>query len=75
MRCVPTLTACLAAAQGVNIAPALISVSPVRSQVGAAGLLAGPVGISVGVAAAAPDGGSSGEATSTSANTQPSGGK
>lgn len=75
MRCVPALTTHLVAAQGVNIAPALISVSPVRSQVGAAGLLAAPVGISVGVAAAAPDGSSSGEATSTSPQTQPSGGK
>ena len=75
MRCVLALTTCMAAAQGVNIAPALISVSPVRSSVGAAGLLAAPVGISVGVAAAAPDGSSSAEATTTSPNTQPSGGK
>ena len=33
--------------QGGNIAPALISVTPIRSQVGAAGLEASPVAVSV----------------------------
>ena len=33
--------------QGANIAPALISVTPIRSQVGAAALEASPVAVSV----------------------------
>ena len=33
--------------QGANIAPALISVTPIRSQIGAAGLEASPVAVSV----------------------------
>ncbi len=62
--------------QGVNIAPALISISPVHDQIGAAGLNASPVGISVGVAAAAPDEAQgAGGTTSTTPQTMPSGGK
>ena len=44
-------------------------------QVGAAGFLDAPTFNSVGVAAAAPDGSSSGGATSTTPQTQPGGGK
>ena len=46
------LTSCPAAAQGAVIAPTLISVSPVRTQVGTSRFNASPIGISVGVAEA-----------------------
>ena len=46
------LTSRLATAQGAIVAPTLISVSPVRSQVGTSRFNASPIGISVGVAEA-----------------------
>ena len=47
-----TLRLRLAGAQGAIVAPTLVSVSPVRSQVGTSRFNASPIGISVGVAEA-----------------------
>lgn len=67
------LTSRLAAAQGAVIAPTLISVSPVRSQVGTPRFNASPIGISVDLAEA-PEADSS-NASSTAPETLPGTGR